>query len=173
MDLWRVLDRRKIGNAIPRFINDYSVSLYIHFVHSAELDEEKRREAICYRRCVKNIQRVDILPRTGKSEKLRSNHFATIAIILKTSRENNPSRIFKKKEEKYLSRTRSIFDRFPYVTMRTFLCGSDIRSDPERYRMIHVFPRYRKLGGKFMRRFAFDPSSTRGKRRESGQTVTR
>lgn len=79
----------------------------------------------------------------------------------------------KKKEEKYLSRTRSIFDRFPYVTMRTFLCGSDIRSDPERYRMIHVFPRYRKLGGKFMRRFAFDPSSTRGKRRESGQTVTR
>lgn len=24
MDLWRVLDRRKIGNAIPRFINDYS-----------------------------------------------------------------------------------------------------------------------------------------------------
>lgn len=101
-----------------------------------------------------------------------SNHFAIIAIILKTS-ENNPSRIFKKKEEKYLSRTRSIFDRFPYVTMRTFLCGSDIRSDPERYRMIHVFPRYRKLGGKFMRRFAFDPSSTRGKRRESGQTVTR
>ena len=79
----------------------------------------------------------------------------------------------KKKEEKYLSRTRSIFDRFPYVTMRTFLFGSDIRSDPERYRMIHVFPRYRKLGGKFMRRFAFDPSSTRGKRRESGQTVTR
>lgn len=79
----------------------------------------------------------------------------------------------KKKEGEYLSRTRSIFDRFPYVTMRTFLCGSDIRSDPERYRMIHVFPRYRKLGGKFMRRFAFDPSSTRGKRRESGQTVTR
>lgn len=68
MDLWRVLDRRKIGNAIPRFINDYSVSLYIHFVHSAELDEEKWCEAICYRRCVKNIQRVDILPRTGKSE---------------------------------------------------------------------------------------------------------
>lgn len=38
----------------------------------------------------------------------------------------------------------SIFERFLYATMRTFLYSSDICSDPERYRMIHTFLLYRK-----------------------------
>lgn len=133
---------------------------------------------------VKNI-RVDI-PDEAVNRKIgiasaRSSHFATIAIILKTF-ENNPhfASISEKKEKGRKENIcvtarvyRSIFDRFPYVTMRTFLCGSDIRSDPERYRMIHVFPRYRESVGNLcdVARFAF-PSSTRWRRKTARKRTT-